>query len=92
MLYRFNLHYVFINKLERMPKIFDKTLEKLDYRDDRQRRFGIGRIYSLGEVDFIQGMLDFGNCKNSVGLKPNAELRKDAKAPSYNIGTDLGIS
>ncbi|ETR67650.1 MAG: hypothetical protein OMM_11363 [Candidatus Magnetoglobus multicellularis str. Araruama] len=23
-----------------------------------------------------------GNCKNSVGLKPNAELRKDAKAPS----------
>jgi len=27
-------------------------------------------------------MLDLGNCKNSVGLKPNAELRKDAKAPS----------
>ena len=41
-----------------------------------------GRMYSLGEVDFIQGMLDLGNCKNSVGLKPNAELRKDAKAPS----------
>ena len=50
------------------------------------------RMYSLGEVDFIQGMLDFGNPKNSVGLKPNAELRKDAKAPSYNIGTELGIS
>ena len=45
-------------------------------------------MYSLGEVDFIQGMLDLGNCKNSVGLKPNAELRKDAKAPSYNIGTE----
>ena len=41
-----------------------------------------GRMYSLGEVNFIQGMLDLGNCKNSVGLKPNAELRKDAKAPS----------
>jgi hypothetical protein len=41
-----------------------------------------GRMYSLGEVNFIQGMLDFGNPKNSVGLKPNAELRKDAKAPS----------
>ena len=42
-------------------------------------------MYSLGEVNFIQEMLDFGNPKNSVGLKPNAELRKDAKAPSYNI-------
>ena len=39
-------------------------------------------MYSLGEMNFIQGMLDFGNPKNSVGLKPNAELRKDAKAPS----------
>ena len=46
----------------------------------------------FGEVDFIQGMVDHGNPKNSVGLKPNAELRKDAKAPSYNIGTELGIS
>jgi hypothetical protein len=46
-------------------------------------------MYSLGEVNFIQGMHDLGNCKNSVGLKPNAELRKDAKAPSYNIGTEL---
>jgi len=35
-------------------------------------------MYSLGEVNFIQGMRDFGNPKNSVGLKPNAELRKDA--------------
>ena len=42
----------------------------------------LGRMYSLGEMNFIQGMLDLGNCKNSVGLKPNAELRKDAKAPS----------
>jgi len=31
-----------------------------------------GRMYSLGEVNFIQGMLDFGNPKNSVGLKPIA--------------------
>jgi hypothetical protein len=37
-------------------------------------------------------MYDLGNCKNSVGLKPNAELRKDAKAPSYNISNELGIS
>jgi hypothetical protein len=49
-------------------------------------------MYSLGVVNFIQGMLDFGNPKNSVGLKPKAKLRKDAKAPSYNIGTELGIS
>jgi len=54
--------------------------------------FLMGVCTSLGEVDFIQGMLDFGNPKNSVGLKPNAELRKDAKAPSYNIVTDLGLS
>jgi len=33
-------------------------------------------------------MNDFGHRKNSVGLKPNAELRKDAKAPSYNIGKE----
>jgi hypothetical protein len=31
-------------------------------------------MYSLGEVDFIQGMLNLGNPKNSVGLKPNAVL------------------
>jgi hypothetical protein len=37
-------------------------------------------------------MYDLGKCKNSVGLKPKAELRKDAKAPSYNIGAELGIS
>ena len=34
-------------------------------------------------------MDDFGNCKNSVGLKPNAEWKKDAKAPSYKIGAEL---
>ena len=49
---------------------------------DQKRGTYNGRMYSLGEVKFIQGMLDLGNCKNSVGLKPNAELRKDAKAPS----------
>ena len=43
-----------------------------------------GVCTSLGEVNFIQGMHDLGNCKNSVGLKPNAELRKDAKAPSIH--------
>ena len=62
------------------------------HRNARKTLAGIGRMYSLGEVNFIQGMLDFGNPKNSDGLKPNAELRKDAKAPSYNIGTELGIS
>ena len=41
-----------------------------------------GRMYCLGEVNFIQGMHDSGNAKNSVGLKPNAEWKKDAKAPS----------
>jgi hypothetical protein len=34
-------------------------------------------------------MNDFGNCKNSVGLKPNAEWKKDAKALSYKIGAEL---
>ena len=33
-------------------------------------------------------MNDFGNCKNSVGLKPNAEWKKDAKAPSYKIDAE----
>ena len=36
-------------------------------------------------------MYDLGNCKNSVGLKPKAKLRKDAKAPSGNIGAELVI-
>ena len=36
-------------------------------------------------------MYDLGNCKNSVGLKPNAELRKDAKAPSAFIGAESVI-
>ena len=27
-------------------------------------------MYRLGEMNFIQGMLNLGNCKNSVGLKP----------------------
>jgi len=34
----------------------------------------MGRMYSLGEVNFIQGMHDFGNPKNSVGLKPIAKV------------------
>jgi len=34
-------------------------------------------------------MYDLGNSKNSVGLKPNAELRKDAKAASDNIDTEF---
>jgi len=51
-------------------------------RHPRLMLIQMGRMYSLGEMNFIQGMHDLGNCKNSVGLKPNAELRKDAKAPS----------
>jgi len=43
-----------------------------------------GRMYSLGEVNFMQGMLDFGNPKNSVGLKPIAvrlrQTRSDARS------------
>jgi hypothetical protein len=31
-------------------------------------------------------MIYFGKSKNSVGLKPNAEWKKDAKAPSSYIG------
>ena len=34
-------------------------------------------------------MINFGKSKNSVGLKPNAEWKKDAKAPSSYIGTEL---
>jgi hypothetical protein len=34
-------------------------------------------------------MNDLGNCKNSVGLKPNAEWKKNAKAPSYKTGAEL---
>ena len=34
-------------------------------------------------------MIYFGKSKNSVGLKPNAEWKKDAKAPSIYIGTEL---
>jgi hypothetical protein len=34
-------------------------------------------------------MIYFGNAKNSVGLKPNAEWKKGAKAPSYNIGAEF---
>jgi len=41
-------------------------------------------MYSLGEVNFIQGMHDLGNCKNSVGLKPIAvrlrQTRSDARS------------
>jgi len=44
----------------------------------------LGRMYSLGEVNFIQGMLDFGTPKNSVGLKPIAvrlrQTRSDARS------------
>jgi len=34
-------------------------------------------------------MMNFGKSKNIVGLKPNAEWKKDAKAPSSYIGTEL---
>ena len=35
-------------------------------------------------------MMNSGKSKNSVGLKPNAEWKKDAKAPSsYIIGSEL---
>ena len=34
-------------------------------------------------------MMNFGKSKNSVGLKPKAKWKKDAKAPSYNIGAEF---
>jgi len=38
-------------------------------------------MYSLGEVNFIQGMLDFGNPKNILGLKPmGVRLSKPARS------------
>jgi len=39
----------------------------------------------------VQGMHDSGNAKNSVGLKPNAEWKKDAKAPSGIIGSTSAL-
>jgi len=33
----------------------------------------------------IEKMIYFGKSKNSVGLKPNAEWKKDAKAPSIPL-------
>ena len=39
----------------------------------------------LKSISVKEKMNDFGNCKNSVGLKPNAEWKKDAKAPSIPI-------
>ena len=71
-----------ITEFEHQQKKFPNHLstDQLDYLHHKDNIEG--RMYSLGEMNFIQGMLDLGNCKNSVGLKPNAELRKDAKAPS----------
>jgi hypothetical protein len=34
-------------------------------------------------------MYDLGKRKNSIGLKPNAEWKKDAKAPSETLRTLL---
>jgi len=36
-------------------------------------------------------MINFGKSKNSVWLKPNAEWKKVAKAPSYKKGAKLVI-
>ena len=43
-----------------------------EWDNEIMERVRAGRMYSLGEVNFIQGMLDLGNYKNSVGLKPIA--------------------
>jgi hypothetical protein len=57
-------------------------------------------MYSLGEVNFIQGMHDLGNCKNSVGLKPIAvRLRATAlhvrppgvETPGYSCVVPKGL-
>jgi len=39
-------------------------------------------MYSLGEVNFIQEMLDFSNPKNSVGLKPIAVRLRQTRSDS----------
>ena len=70
--------------LDHKTTLIDILIEKKKRRIDLLKEERTGRMYSLGEMNFIQGMLNLGNCKNSVGLKPNAELRKDAKAPSIN--------
>ena len=42
----------------------------------------------LKTISVKEKLNDFGNCKNSVGLKPKAKWKKDAKAPSYKIGAE----
>jgi len=37
----------------------------------------------------VQQMNDSGKAKNSVGLKPKAKWRKDAKAPSGIVDAEL---
>jgi len=43
-------------------------------------------------VDFIQGMLDFGNLKNSVGLKPIAvRLRRNRVISTVQVPPLRGV-
>ena len=55
--------------------MFTKTNSRDDVSEERGE-MGSNHIFK---------MFDLGNCKNSVGLKPNAEWKKDAKAPSIPI-------
>jgi len=49
-------------------------------------------MYSLGEVNFIQGMHDLGNCKNSVGLKPIAvRLRANSSISTAQVPPLRGV-
>ena len=59
---------------------------KTNSRDDVSEEMG-----EMGEIgsNHIFKMFALGKRKNSVGLKPNAEWKKDAKAPSEDIGSSL---
>ena len=48
-------------------------------------------MYSLGEVHFIQGMHDLGNCKNSVGLKPALAHSRLANLDRLKLFSRLGL-
>jgi hypothetical protein len=56
-------HNIFLSQTSRIKFVVDLSQVSEENPGDT------GRMYSLGEVNFIQGMHDFGNCKNSVGLK-----------------------
>ena len=53
-----------------------------------EKNYPNGRMYSLGEVNFIQGMHDFGNPKNSVVQqgRNNAPVLPSIDSSMQNLG------